>query len=169
MSGGTEIEIYAPLAIAPAAARNAVTSILEAIANHTPPYERVAISLGLADLHLPVQGMIAVPVHAEIKARPLRWECRIAMEAETNQNLFPKFEGTITVTPSGQDASELWLQGSYRPPLGVLGAGIDASLLHGTAERSLRRFLDWLAGDVRAHVQRAEHERELRARSLHQS
>jgi hypothetical protein len=150
------IEMCAPLAVLPAAARDATTEILRALGEQRAPYERTLLSIGLRDMHLPMGGEVSVPISADVDPRPLRWECALRIEAENHQELFPRFEGTLTVTPNGHDACELWLQGSYRPPLGVIGASLNASLLRGAAEASLRAFLDWLAGEVRRCVAEPE-------------
>ena len=152
------IEIYAPMHLPAKLARDAAVGILEDIGARRAPYEHVTLSMGLRDVHLPLDGAISVPVSAAVEARPMRWECRLQLEAEHNRQLFPRFDGTLTVTPNGPDESELWLQGGYEPPLGALGAGTDTAMLHGAAEHSLQTFLTWLATEVTRTVREREHD-----------
>jgi hypothetical protein len=35
-----------------------------------------------------------------------------------------------------------------RPPLGAVGGGVDATLLHGVAVASLERFVSWMAAEI---------------------
>jgi hypothetical protein len=165
VSDKANVEMYVSIPLAPTPARDAMIAILDAIGRREPPYERVALTLGLSDLHLPIEGSVSIPIEAGVEAQPLRWECRIEIEAEQNRELFPHFEGTLTVTPNGRGACELRLQGSYDPPLGLLGKGLDATVLRGAAERALRRFLEWLATEIRARVDRLEREHAQRIRS----
>jgi hypothetical protein len=147
------VEMYVALELEPTAARDATTEILRALGEQREPYERALLSVGLRNVHLPMDGAITVPVAASVDPRPLRWECAIHIEAENHQEFFPTFEGTLTVTPNGHDACELWLQGSYTPPMGTFGATLNATVLRGAAESSLRAFLDWLAHEVRSAVE----------------
>ncbi len=163
----SKIEIYAPMHLPATLARDAALGILESIAARRAPYEHVTLSMGLRDVHLPLDGAISVPVSAAVEARPMRWECRLQLEAEHNRQLFPRFDGTLTVTPNGNDESELWLQGSYEPPLGALGAGTDTTVLHGAAERSLQTFLTWVANEVVRIVGEHEHDVARAARQGH--
>jgi hypothetical protein len=150
------VETYVSIPLPPPAARDAMIAILDAIGKHQSPFDQVALSVGLSDLHIPIEGTLSVPIDAEIETRPLRWEASIEIEAQNNEHLFPKFEGTLSVTPDGHDTCELWLQGTYMPPLGALGAGIDATVLQGAAQSALRRFVDWLAMQIRERVEKDE-------------
>jgi hypothetical protein len=70
----------------------------------------------------------------------MRWEA-----TGPSGGLFPVLDANITVAP-GADASTatLTLEGSYRPPLGALGAGLDRVLLNKVATATVRAML----GDV---------------------
>jgi hypothetical protein len=150
------VELYVPLELPPTAARDATTEILRALGDREAPYERAMLSVGLREMRVPLDGTISVPIDAHVEARPLRWECALRIQAEDHQEFFPTFEGTITVTPNGRDACELWLQGNYVPPMGAMGASINASVLRGAAEASLRSFLRWLGEEVQRKVDEGE-------------
>jgi hypothetical protein len=70
-------------------------------------------------------------------------------------SLFPVLDADITVTPHAEDAVILRLDGSYRPPLGALGAGVDRALLHRAAVSTVRAFLTSIC-DALAHPQAAD-------------
>lgn len=161
------VEIHAALNVPPVAARDALMRVMQAVATQSPPYDHLALSLGLRDLHVPIEASLTVPVHATVDLAPLRWECRLDIAALRSQKLFPRFHGTISVTPNGQQACELWLQGSYDPPLGALGAAIDATIFHGAAKDSLSELLAWLVDEITRSVTESERRHEREVRTLH--
>ena len=73
----------------------------------------------------------------------LRWEATGPGGA-----LFPALDADITLTPAGQDQSRLTLDGAYRPPLAVLGAGLDRMVLHRVATPTARSLLDRIAAAI---------------------
>lgn len=158
------VELHVSVALPGALARDAMMRILKAMTDRTPPFDHVTLSLGLRDLQVPIDADVSVPVHTDAELRPQRWESTFEIEAENNQRFFPRFHGTISVTPSGRSACELWLQGNYDAPMGALGEGIDTTLLRGAAERTLTRFLEWLAGEISRDVNASEraYEREIK-------
>jgi hypothetical protein len=46
----------------------------------------------------------------------------------------------ISTTPAGVDATMLAVCGAYRPPLGVLGVGLDRAIMHQAAEVMIQNF-----------------------------
>ena len=70
----------------------------------------------------------------------LRWEAR-----GPGGRLFPVLDADLTLTPADENAALLTLAGSYRPPLGSLGAELDRLLLHRVAEATVRNFLERVA------------------------
>lgn len=80
----------------------------------------------------------------------LRWEA-----AGTTGSLFPVLDATITISPSegpsapdGKASARLALAGSYRPPLGHLGAALDAVILHRVATATVRSLLRGVADAI---------------------
>lgn len=65
-----------------------------------------------------------------------RWEA-----AGTAVGLFPVLDADITLSPDGEQRARLALVGSYRPPLGRLGAGLDKAILHMLATATIRALL----------------------------
>lgn len=70
----------------------------------------------------------------------LRWEA-----TGLTSGLFPVLDGDISVGPAGGQATRLVLIGSYRPPLGHLGAGLDRMVLGQVATATVRALLRSIA------------------------
>lgn len=80
----------------------------------------------------------------------MRWEATGAAGA-----LFPVLDADISVARVDDEVSTLGLIGSYRPPFGWLGAGLDHALLHPVAMATIRALLRDVAvalGDSRAET-----------------
>ncbi len=73
--------------------------------------------------------------HEDSAAWALRWEANGATDA-----LFPVLDADITLTRTGEKATVLAVSGTYRPPLGSLGAGLDRAIMHRVAEATIRAF-----------------------------
>ncbi len=94
------------------------------------------------------------PVYrAEAMTVGLRWEATGA-----TVGLFPVLDADIGLAPAGEQQTRLALVGSYRPPLGRFGAGLDRVLLNqvatATVSALLRAVADALvapAGSVEPH------------------
>lgn len=144
------IEIFVPIDIVATVARDAMLELMPKIEKGAHPYEGLSLSVVLLDAN------ISVPISAQVKSRPFRWECGLDLTASNKAGIFPKFHGAISITPSTNGTSELWLQGAYDPPMGPAGAILDATVLHGAALHSLQVFLDWLAQEIRSCALDAE-------------
>jgi hypothetical protein len=57
------------------------------------------------------------------------------------QALFSVLDADITLAPAGEHRTHLAFAGSYRAPLGRLGAGLDKAILHRTATATIRALL----------------------------
>jgi hypothetical protein len=73
----------------------------------------------------------------------LRWEA-----AGPGGGMFPVLDADITITWAGEHNSLLTLAGTYRPPLGALGAGLDRASLHRIAAATIRAFLSRIADAI---------------------
>jgi hypothetical protein len=75
----------------------------------------------------------------------LRWEA-----TGLTGGLYPVLDADISLRPAGGRATRLALMGSYRPPLGRLGAGLDRVIFNKVATATIRALLrsiaDALAG-----------------------
>jgi hypothetical protein len=77
----------------------------------------------------------------------------LVMQAQSGAAaFFPVFHGTLRVLPVDSFSSKLVLSGTYRVPLGALGAVADRTLLAGTAKRSLQVFLGEARDEIAAAV-----------------
>ncbi len=91
------------------------------------------------------------PVYrAEAMTVGLRWEA-----TGPAGNLFPVLDADIAISPGGQEgtpaaeeSARLALTGTYRPPLGQLGAGLDRVVLHRVATATMRRLLGSVAETI---------------------
>src|SRR5215831_10255206 len=88
----------------------------------------------------------------------LRWEA-----TGPAGSLFPVLDANISISPSqiegtadGKNAARLALTGSYRPPLGRLGAALDQVVLHRVATATIRVLLQDVAAAL-AGPDTAEH------------
>ena len=70
----------------------------------------------------------------------LRWEAAGAAGI-----LFPVLDANISISPAGDESARLALAGSYRPPLGRLGAGLDRAIMHRVAAATVRCLLQSVA------------------------
>lgn len=161
------IELGVPLTLAPAAARESLLRVMHALAEETATPDGATLAVYLRDLHVAVRGEIRIPVAIEVVDRPPRWEYAIKIRAASDRGFFPQFDGTLSVSPIASH-SELWLQGTYVPPFGAIGALLDRTLLRGAALRSLRSFLQRIADDVASNERAVESQHERGVRGIHQ-
>jgi hypothetical protein len=73
----------------------------------------------------------------------LRWEA-----AGVTGGLFPALDADIRLYDDGDDRVRLSLTGSYRPPLGALGAGLDRLVLNTVATATIKALLTTIAAAV---------------------
>jgi len=59
--------------------------------------------------------------------------------------LFPVLDADIRLAPAGDRAVMLRLDGAYRPPLGIAGAGLDRAILRRVATATVQDFLGRIA------------------------
>jgi hypothetical protein len=55
--------------------------------------------------------------------------------------LVPALDADLTLTADGDHAAVLRLDGVYRPPLGIVGTGLDDAILHRVASATMRGFI----------------------------
>jgi hypothetical protein len=67
----------------------------------------------------------------------LRWEA-----TGVTGSLFPALDADIRITDNGGEGSRVALTGSYRPPFGAVGDGLDRLALHTVAEATIQALLD---------------------------
>lgn len=129
---------------------NAVTGLWQQVA--VAAYEEGEDLLSRVGPFGPVPGLSkAVSVHVgKVRDRgdgfvmPLRWS------ATGSTELFPVMQADLEVAPLGEQQSQLRFSGSYDPPLGSLGRGLDRLLLHQLAEATVRALLKQLVEALQA-------------------
>lgn len=73
---------------------------------------------------------------------------RLAMRWEATgpgSSLFPALDADVVLTPAGTGATNLRLDGVYRPPLGAIGASLDQAVLNRLATATIRDFIGRIA------------------------
>jgi hypothetical protein len=88
--------------------------------------------------------------HGDSSLLTLRWET-----AGGGGGLFPVLDADITITPVDDERTRLRLDGSYRPPLGAVGASLDRAVMHRVAAATIRSFVT----DMSAALARPAEER----------
>jgi hypothetical protein len=91
--------------------------------------------------------VLNVVTRGEAAVLALRWQA-----TGPGGSLFPALDADIWLTPAGEHSARLSLTGVYRPPLGVLGAGLDRAIFHRVADATVRSLLARVA-DVLARPQ----------------
>jgi hypothetical protein len=78
---------------------------------------------------------------------PMHWEA-----VGSTARFFPELDANLGLTPVGQQTTVLSLVGTYRPPLGRLGAGLDAAALSRVANATVDTFVTELAAKIRRNA-----------------
>jgi hypothetical protein len=73
----------------------------------------------------------------------LRWEA-----TGPGGGLVPALDADITLTPAGPQATLLTLAGAYRPPLGILGTGLDRAILGRAATATIQNLTSRVADAI---------------------
>jgi hypothetical protein len=101
---------------------------------------------GLAATKLVRVSLLDPVYHSDVMTVGLRWEATGAAGS-----LFPVLDANISISPQhegtadGKATARLALTGSYRPPLGRLGAVLDQVALHQVATATIRALLQNVA------------------------
>ena len=84
-----------------------------------------------------VRVRFLAPVYrGDVMTVGLRWEA-----AGAAGTAFPVLDANISISPAGDETARLALAGSYRPPLGRLGTGLDRAIMHRVATATMRCLL----------------------------
>jgi hypothetical protein len=81
-------------------------------------------------------NFLAPVYRGDVMTVGLRWEAVGAADS-----LFPVLDANISISPAGDEAARLALAGSYRPPLGRLGAELDRAVMHRVATATMHCLL----------------------------
>jgi hypothetical protein len=153
----TEIALQRTLRVPPDPAYQALNEVLDGIAAQKGAWRGFALHVGLADLHLPDVGYVAVPIRlrATKNERQLR-HLDVTFSAASYPAAFPTFKGSIGIDADGPSESILSLKGGYDAPLSLVGRFLDSTLIAGVAARTLENFVDELAAACTARVDQRE-------------
>lgn len=84
-----------------------------------------------------VKLTVGEPVRGDTFARvPLSWE------ATGTPGLFPTMTADLVLARLDSDLTQVKFEGSYEPPLGVVGRLLDQAVLHRVAEVSVKKLVD---------------------------
>ena len=126
------------------AATRAATARTDALAS-TLKVSIQGFELGV-DVHLKVYDVHddqTPATHAPATRVRLRWEAARATA------LFPQMEATLSAWPLSAEETQLEIEGTYHPPMGVVGKALDGLLFHRLAEASVHRFLEDVVEQLR--------------------
>jgi hypothetical protein len=117
-----------------------------------PDGETLRASLGLGT-KIPVGKSVMIRFgHGALRTEH-RATLPIRLEATGPKGLFPQLDADLSVLPSADgSATEIELQGIYRPPLDGFGEMLDRMALHPVAERSLNRLTERIATALQAAI-----------------
>lgn len=94
----------------------------------------------------PARDTQSSPLGYGITEFPLSWQ------AVSMPSLFPHMQATLSVYPLSATETQLDFEGTYDPPLGLLGDAIDAIAGHRIAEASVLRLLQDIAALLREQL-----------------
>lgn len=161
------IELYKSLSAPGNLAYAALRSMLDLGKNSADSAIAHAAALGIQGFHILGDPILQVPIALDAQLVPIRWEANIEIAAQRHPSLYPRFSGTLSITPNGIDHSELWLIGDYEAPLGVVGDIVDRTLFRDVAEGSLSDFVGRLSTQIEAQVKKTQAEHERAIRTMH--
>jgi hypothetical protein len=99
------------------------------------------IRAGVLGVSKEVQVQVLPPyLYGATMLVPLRW-----VATGPSGAMFPQLDANLELMPDGAHGSILRVSGSYRPPLGAVGATLDRVVLHRVAEATSRTLLQKLA------------------------
>jgi CBS domain-containing protein len=103
------------------------------------------------DVSVPIRVWTGVARHEGARTViPVRWRAAYV------EHVFPDFEGTIEIERQSRTAAQVTLTGTYRPPLGPIGAAFDAIAVDGVAHETADRLVAELAKRLERAAQPAQ-------------
>jgi hypothetical protein len=114
-----------------------------------------SLRVNLGALHVSTAVRVAIGPPEDTQSSPLGYpitQFPLTWKSEQNPALFPELEATLLVYPLSSHETQLELEGTYDPPLGVVGDVIDAAVGHRLAEPSLFNFLRDVAARLRLEL-----------------
>jgi hypothetical protein len=109
------------------------------------------VQLGPIDLGADIAIAIVAIENEHPDEKPVT-RMKLVWSAAKHPGLFPAMEATLSVFALSPTETQLELAGRYTPPLGVVGKALDAAVGHRLAEASVKRFIQEVAGWLRAKL-----------------
>jgi hypothetical protein len=94
----------------------------------------------------PMENTMSSPLGYEVKVFPLTWS------SVSGPSLFPRMNAKLLVYPLSRFETQLELEGTYDPPLGLLGDAFDSVVGHRIAEASVLHFLQDVTALLRSEL-----------------
>jgi hypothetical protein len=153
------IDLTGEVPVAVGAVRGVLPEVLAQLAKRSRDGE-LSLAVPLGALGAERLGDVSVPVLLTV-ADKFDADGNIAVTVKPRGGgPFPTFSGTIGTTAREPATTVLSLRGVYEPPLGPIGAALDASAFHGVAERNLAGLLERVAAAAHQELgEQAERER----------
>jgi hypothetical protein len=110
------------------------------------------VQIGMLDVATDVAIEVGTPYEApspigpRVTAFPLSWQ------SASRPGLFPHMNARLLVFPLSATETQLELEGTYEPPLGLLGAAVDAVVGHRVAQASVLSFVQDIAALLRSEL-----------------
>lgn len=106
-------------------------------------------SVGVHIGGVPVSKRVVVTLGEPVKTAtwtviPLDWR------ATFPQQLFPKMTGRIELAPVDKAVTRLTVSGMYEPPLGKVGKELNATLMQGVADNTVKELAEAIAKRLEA-------------------
>ncbi len=142
------VELDAPYEVAKRAFFDGGTSWLSPIATDAEmDGERLRVRVGVGDSETVLSKEVQLVV-SEPRERKGELVVSLRWEAAQGAWLFPRLDADLGLAPIGDGVCQLWLDGTYKPPLGRTGQILDQTLLHRVAESTIRCFLLGIANTL---------------------
>jgi hypothetical protein len=143
--------VHAALTVDAAAVIRAATT---AASSHAASVAgELKVDIGTLQVSTPIEIEASEAIeddHGPGRSRQLR--VPISWKARERPGLFPVMRAELWVYPLTATETQLDFRGSYEPPLGALGAAVDAAIGHRIAEASVHRFLAEVARYLREQL-----------------
>lgn len=130
-----------------------VEARIDDVRDHLEEWAGVAYRDG-EELHAtvgPSPGGYAKKVRLDIGPPEIRFSgvvYPVSWTAIGAKSLFPQLTADLILSHVGKDRTKLFLQGTYEPPLGMVGRAVDRTLLRNVAESTVQDWVDRVANAV---------------------
>jgi hypothetical protein len=110
------------------------------------------VQIGLLDVATDVGIEVGTPYEAPSRMGPRVTAFPFSWQSASRPGLFPHMSARLLVFPLSATETQLELEGTYEPPLGLLGAAVDAVVGHRVAQASVLSFVQDIAALLRSEL-----------------